>query len=41
MQIRVKYVLLEPLVLTAKNLQDANVGATDSVGTFYLVDAKL
>ena len=39
-QIRVKYVLLEPLVLTAKNLQDANVGATDSVGTFYLVDGE-
>ena len=39
-QIRVKYVELEPLVLTAKNLQDANVGATDSVGTFYLVDGE-
>ena len=39
-QIRVKYVLLESLVLTAKNLQDANVGATDSVGTFYLVDGE-
>ena len=39
-QIRVKYVLLEPLVLTAKNLQDANVGATDPVGTFYLVDGE-
>ena len=37
-QIRVKYVLLEDLALTAKNLQDANVGATDSVGTFYLRD---
>ena len=39
-QIRVKYVLLETLALTAKNLQDANVGATDSVGTFYLVDGE-
>ena len=39
-QIRVKYVELEDLALTAKNLQGADVGATDSVGTFYLLEGK-
>ena len=40
LQIRVKYVELEDLALTAKNLQGADVGATDSVGTFYLLEGK-
>ena len=39
-QIRVKYVLLEPLVLTVKDLAGADVGATDSVGTFYLLEGR-
>ena len=39
-QIRVKYVLLEDLALTAKDLQgnDVGTGATDTVGTFYLLE---
>ena len=37
-QIRVKYVLLEDLALTAKDVGDNNVGAEASVGTFYLRD---
>ena len=35
-QIRVKYVLLEDLALTAKDLDDSDVGAEASIGTFYL-----
>ena len=37
-QIRVKYVLLEDLALTAKDVGDSNVGAEASLGTFYLRD---
>ena len=39
--VTVKYVLLEDLVLTAKDLGGNDVGAEASVGTFYLEDAKL
>ena len=41
-QIRVKYVLLEDLALTAKDLQgnDVGTGATDTVGTFYLLEGQ-
>ena len=41
-QIRVKYVLLEDLALTAKDLQgnDVGTGATDTVGTFYLLEGE-
>ena len=37
-QIRVKYVLLEDLALTAKDAGGNNVGAEASLGTFYLRD---
>ena len=37
-QIRVKYVLLEDLALTAKDAGGNNVGAEASLGTFYLPD---
>ena len=41
-QIRVKYVLLEDLALIAKDLQgnDVGTGATDTVGTFYLLEGQ-